>query len=128
MPELKRSIAGIAFKENKILVMKRLPKGDLGGFWEFPGGKLEGDESPEEALKREWMEELEVSITVGERLAESRFRHRDDPFLLLSYRVYPDSEDWTFHEHSEARWVTEEELFEMELADSDKKAAQIIFS
>lgn len=127
MALLKRSIAGIAFKGDKILVMKRLPKGALANRWEFPGGKLEEGESPEEALVREWQEELEVDIKVGDQISESRFKHGDDCFLLLSYRVYPKSENWVFHEHSEARWVTEKELFELDLAESDRRAAEIIF-
>jgi len=125
---MKYSIAGIALKEKgDVLVMKRLPKGVLGGKWEFPGGKLEAGESPSEAMHREWLEELEVDVSIGDLLAETHFAHDGHDFTLYSYRVYPESENWVFHEHSEARWVSKEELFSLDLADSDRIAAEKIF-
>jgi len=126
---VKYSIAGIVQREDgRILVMKRLPKGALAGKWEFPGGKLEEGESPSEAMLREWQEELEVNVVMGELLAETNFSHDGEDFTLYSYRVVPETENWVFHEHSEARWVTVEELFKLDLADSDLTAAKKIFS
>lgn len=126
---MKYSIAGIVQREDrKILVMKRLPKGELGGKWEFPGGKLEEGENPAQAMLREWQEELEVNVLMGELLSETHFSHHGEDFTLYSYRVVPETEDWVFHEHSEARWVSVDELFQLDLADSDLTAAKVIFS
>ncbi|MDA3852550.1 MAG: NUDIX domain-containing protein [Spirochaetaceae bacterium] len=124
---LNQSIAGIVIKEGKILVMKRLPKGIMANKWEFPGGKLEQGETPEEAMKREWLEELEVPVSLGPLLAESNFIHDDKEFLLLSYQVFPENENWVFHEHSECRWLPVDQLQSIDLAESDLIAARIMF-
>ena len=62
---MRRIIAAAIVKENKVLIAKR-KYGTLAGYWEFPGGKIEAGETPQEALKREIMEELDTEITIGE--------------------------------------------------------------
>jgi A/G-specific adenine glycosylase len=57
--------AGIIWKDNRLLITRRPPKGLLGGLWEFPGGKLEPGENLESCLKREIREELGITIEVG---------------------------------------------------------------
>ena len=79
-------------------------------FWEFPGGKIEADESPEEALKREIREELETEIRVGEYLADIEY---DYPEFHLSMKCY-----WAeilkgsliLKEHEAARWLGKDDL------------------
>jgi A/G-specific adenine glycosylase len=70
---------GVVWKEGRVLVARRPPEGLLGGLWEFPGGKLEEGESPEEAIRRELREEMAVEVGVGARIervehAYSHFR------------------------------------------------------
>ena len=67
----KTSIACIAFNDNKVLIAHRNPTGQMGGRWEFPGGKVEDGESEETAVAREFKEEFGVSITVGPKIANT---------------------------------------------------------
>lgn len=67
------------WSEGRLLIARRPPEGLLGGLWEFPGGKLEEGESPEDAIRRELLEEMGVEVEVGERIdrvehAYSHFR------------------------------------------------------
>lgn len=74
-----RVVAGIAVRNGTVLMQKR-PKGKLReGQWEHPGGKVEPGENPEDALRREWMEELGVPIRVAHYLAGK--------YLLLERRI-----------------------------------------
>jgi len=62
--------AGLIFRAGKLLITQRPVEGHLGGLWEFPGGKIERGETPEQGLGRELREELGVDVAVG-RLLES---------------------------------------------------------
>lgn len=82
--------AAICTKEEKVLITKREALSQYGGYWEFPGGKLEPNESPEEALKREMQEELGIAVNV-ERIFDAIHHGRDDQeTLVLFYRC-----EWT---------------------------------
>lgn len=58
-------VGAIIRRENKVLAARRKPEKSAGGLWEFPGGKIEGGETPEEALRRELREELDIEVSVG---------------------------------------------------------------
>ena len=62
----KEVMAAAMFRDGRILIMRRAPFMSWPGSWEFPGGKIEEGETPQEALKREIMEELDTLIEVGE--------------------------------------------------------------
>ena len=63
---MKRIAAAILRRNDKILICRRGPGGSCGYLWEFPGGKVEPGETPQQALVREIMEELDTEIKVGE--------------------------------------------------------------
>ena len=60
--------AGLVFRDGKLLITQRPAGGHLAGLWEFPGGKREPDESFEDCLRRELMEELGIEVEIGEQI------------------------------------------------------------
>ena len=61
-------VAVINNHQGKILIDRRKSEGEMGGLWEFPGGKIEAGETVEECIRREVKEELDIEIAVGDRL------------------------------------------------------------
>ncbi|MFP3089800.1 NUDIX domain-containing protein [Treponema sp. TIM-1] len=114
-------MAGIALEGEKFFIARRLPGGDLGEKWEFPGGKAEAGESDEDALIREYDEEFQVSIKIGEILGTVSFDHRGVTHTLNAYRIYFCGRDFTLKEHSEWRWAGFGEMEKLDFADSDRK-------
>jgi 8-oxo-dGTP diphosphatase len=114
------SVAGIAIKDGLTLVARRLPGGEMGGTWEFPGGKLESGEDDAQALMREFDEEFGIPVKVGERLGKSWFEHSGKQYELTAVRIELEPGTLELREHSETRWVGAEEIKAMELTDSDR--------
>ena len=100
--------------------------GDFKGGWEFPGGKIEEGESPQEALKREIMEELDTEISVGELINTVEY---DYPTFHLSMDCYwceIVKGDLVLKEHEAAKWVTKEQLNSVEWLPADIKLVENI--
>jgi 8-oxo-dGTP diphosphatase len=113
------SVAGIALEGGKVFIARRPPGGDLGEKWEFPGGKVEDGETEEEALIREYREELGVPIRSGPLLGSASFEHQGKTRTLRAYRVYFTSHNFTLAEHSQWDWVSPEILGGPDFAGSD---------
>ena len=97
-------VAAVIRDDNKIFATER-GYGDYKGWWEFPGGKIETGESPEEALVREIKEELDSEINVDEYIGTIEY---DYPEFHLSMRCYWCtllSGDLTLKEAEDARWL-----------------------
>lgn len=107
----------------RYFVAKRLPGGDMGGKWEFPGGKLEAGESCQGALEREYQEEFGLRISVSMLVGEVTFSHDGHDFLLSAFSVVmpEDLRGIKLAEHSEWRWATLDEILALDFADSDRK-------
>ena len=93
--------------------------GDLKGGWEFPGGKIEERETPKEALKREIMEELDTEIKVGKLIDTIEY---DYPTFHLSMDCFwceIVKGELVLKEHEAARWLTREQLGEVEWLPAD---------
>ena len=100
--------------------------GDFKGGWEFPGGKIEEGETPQEALKREIMEELDTEISVGELINTVEY---DYPTFHLSMDCFwceIVKGDLVLKEHEAAKWVTKEQLNSVEWLPSDIKLVENI--
>ena len=102
-------VAAIIRKEDKIFATQR-GSGDWKDWWEFPGGKMEAGETPEEALKREIREELSTEINVDEFLCTVEY---DYPAFHLKMHCYLCSlltEALHLNEHEAAKWLTKDDL------------------
>ncbi|MCX7026892.1 MAG: NUDIX domain-containing protein [Spirochaetes bacterium] len=117
----RRSIAGIALREDRLLVAKRVAGGPIGLRWEFPGGKVERGESDEEALRREFMEEFGIEVAPMRFLGESEFESPSGRRVLAAWTVHiPPEARFDLREHSKLEWLPLAEVEKMDLADSDK--------
>jgi 8-oxo-dGTP diphosphatase len=115
------SVAGIAVEGQKVFIARRKAGGDLGGKWEFPGGKAEAGESGEAALIREFQEEFGVSVTTGPLLGTAAFEHRGTPYDLRAYRIFFPGTELRLAEHEEWRWAAVDELENLDFAASDRR-------
>ncbi|MDR1390382.1 MAG: (deoxy)nucleoside triphosphate pyrophosphohydrolase [Treponema sp.] len=113
------SVAGIAVLDGRIFIAKRREGGSMGGKWEFPGGKVREGESDEEALKREFMEELGVAVKPGAFIAQAEFDHDDTHFTLRAYRIVFESTEFDLCVHTEWRWAAFDDLAKLDFAPSD---------
>jgi 8-oxo-dGTP diphosphatase len=83
--KMKDVTAAIILKDDKVLITRRAPGQNLAGHWEFPGGKIESGETPEECLARELLEELAVQVTVGDKFGESIYDYETGSIRLIAY-------------------------------------------
>ena len=119
-PKLK-VVGGLMFDENgRILSCKRSEKDIWGGWWEFPGGKIEHDENPYQALTREILEELNLQISPSK--IEERLIHDYDDYqveLIILNCGTVSKNKITLLEHDDMRWLSREELLEVKWLPAD---------
>lgn len=111
--KLPHKTIGVAIIKNElgqILIDKRLPKGNFGGYWEFPGGKLEADETIQGCIKREIMEELAIEIEVEKNFVTIEYIYSELKLTLEVYECRHLKGVPQPIECEEIRWVNLEEL------------------
>ena len=114
-------------EKNKIFATAR-GYGELKGGWEFPGGKIEAGETPQEALKREIMEELDTEIKVGDLIDTIEY---DYPTFHLSMDCFwceVVSGELVLKEAEAARWLTKEEFDSVPWLPADQTILDVIRS
>ncbi|MBN2050846.1 MAG: (deoxy)nucleoside triphosphate pyrophosphohydrolase [Spirochaetales bacterium] len=114
------STAGVVERNGTYLLAQRKPGTSIGESWEFPGGKVEPGETPEEALEREYLEEFQVSVKVGRRLCMGTFSNRGTEYTLMAYAVELIDDDFVLTEHQRIRWFRLGDLSSRPLARSDR--------
>ncbi len=93
--------------------------GGLKGGWEFPGGKIEEGETPKEALKREIMEELDTEIKVGKLIDTIEYDYSTFHLSMDCFWCEIVKGELVLKEHEAARWLTREQLGEVEWLPAD---------
>lgn len=91
----------------------------MAGYWEFPGGKVEPGESPEECLYRELKEELCIETKIGLFFGESCYDYGTKEIRLLCYVVEYLSGTFTLNDHDEIRWLQTHQLLDLRWAPAD---------
>lgn len=102
--------AAIIFHEGRVLVTQRPPEARHGGLWEFPGGKLEAGETPEAALRRELLEELDLPVEVDRVFDVVHYRYEWGEVLILAYLCHPEHTRVRNLQVAAHRWLLPEEL------------------
>ena len=101
--------AAVIVKDGRVFATQR-GYGPYKDWWEFPGGKIETGETPEEALRREIREELDTEILVGELLEEVEYDYPEFHLSMKCYMAEVLSGSLVLREHEAARWLPAEEL------------------
>ncbi|MGB3295011.1 MAG: A/G-specific adenine glycosylase [Phormidesmis sp.] len=123
LPHKQIGVAVITDDQGNILIDRRKQEGLLGGLWEFPGGKIEPDETVEECVSREIKEELDIEIEVGSRLITIEHAYTHFKVTLHAFNCKYLSGDPKPLESDEVKWVT---LDEIDQYPFPKANAQII--
>jgi mutator protein MutT len=113
--------AGLVFRHERLLITQRLAGDHLGGLWEFPGGKRRLDETFEECLERELMEELGIEVEVGPLIEEICHQY---PGRLVRLRFHACR--WLRHEPrpiacQALRWVAKSQLVDLQFPAADAR-------
>lgn len=120
-----RVTAAVICRENKVLATQR-GYGDYKDWWEFPGGKIEPGESPEQALKREILEELAAEISVGRKIMTVEYDYPTfhlsmDCFVCTLIRGEPE-----LLEHEAAKWLSRSELDSVPWLPADREVVDTL--
>ena len=102
-------VAAIIRKDDKIFATQR-GYGEWKDWWEFPGGKMEAGETPEEALVREICEELSAEISVDELLCTVEWDYPKFHLMMHCYLCSLLTEALHLNEHEAAKWLAKDEL------------------
>ena len=120
-------VAAIIRKDDLIFATQR-GYGDFKDWWEFPGGKMEAGETPEEALKREIREELSTEINVDEFLCTVEYDYPAFHLTMHCYLCSLLSEALHLNEHEAARWLKLEDLDSVDWLPADLEVVETILS
>ena len=112
--------AAVIIRDGRVLLTRRGEGQHLAGMWEFPGGKLEAGESPEEALVRECQEECGIEVEVTEILEVTHHRYPEKEVLLLFYRCELRAGEVRHLQVADHAWVAPEDLDEYPLPPADE--------
>lgn len=126
MKKIINVVAAAIIKDDKIFCAQRPEGKSLAGYWEFPGGKLEIGESPEEALIREIKEEFDADIEIIDYVNEASYDYDFGTVIMKTFRAKLLSDKLELLEHQDSKWLTSEELNTLEWAPVDIPAVEIL--
>ena len=112
-------VAAVIIREGKVFATQR-GYGQWQGWWEFPGGKIESGERPQEALVREIQEELDAEIEVGGLLETVEWDYPDFHLTMHCFLCSLLSDSFHLNEHEAAAWLTPEVLHSVRWLPADE--------
>lgn len=112
-------VCGIIYHKKKVLLCRRNSQKHMGGFWEFPGGKIEKYEMPKEALKRELAEELEIEIEECEYFDSSIHSYDNFTIRLTAFECKFIESAFKLSVHDMFEWIEVEDLLQKKLVPAD---------
>jgi len=120
-PRRLKVLAAVIKKRGRILIARRKSTDRFGGQWEFPGGKLEAGETPEDCLRREMTEEFGIETRIGRFLGSVRSDLPGFAIELDAYDIIHLAGEFELRDHDEIRWVMPSELAGFELTEPDRR-------
>ena len=112
-------VAAIIKKDNHFLIVKRNRKKHLGLKWEFPGGKVQENETFEDALIREIKEELNIKISLQDKIAEEKYKDEKIDIVLHYFLCTHESGTIELNEHEYLAWVEKKDFAKYDFAEGD---------
>lgn len=116
--QTKNVVAAVILKDGKLFATQR-GYGNYKDWWEFPGGKIEPGETPQEALRREIREELDTIVSVGELLYTVEYDYPEFHLSMQCYLCTIVSGELTLLEHEASRWLSKDELLNVRWLPAD---------
>lgn len=113
--------------DGRYLMARRAPEQHLAEFWEFPGGKQEENETLQECLEREILEELNLIIRATNPVCESIYSYDRGEIKLIAIHAAVLSGELRLSVHDRAEWLTPSEILKLKLAPADIPIAQYLF-
>ena len=117
-------VAAVIVKDNEVFCCKRGPGRDLEGYYEFPGGKIEINETKEEALIREIKEELNIDISIDSYITTIEYDYPSFYLIMHVYRCIIINGDISLNEHTDSIWCNINELKNINFAPADLKVLE----
>lgn len=117
-------VGAVLIRGQMILAAQRSSTMSLAGMWEFPGGKIEPNESPKEALLRELKEELLCTAEIGEHIQTTEYEYEFGIVVLTTYYCSLKGDEPRLTEHSEIRWIHVTKLDQLNWAPADIPAVE----
>ena len=123
LPKHYNVVAAVIAVDGKVLCMQRgvTRYSYTSHLWEFPGGKIEPGETPEQALHRELLEEMELDVEVHELLATVTHDYPDFSITLAAYRCTAPARDLVMREHAASCWLPWSELPSLPWCAADER-------
>ena len=112
-------VAAIIKKNNQYLIVQRNRNKHLALKWEFPGGKVQDNETFTEALSREIKEELNITINMYEKFAEEKYKDEKIDIILHYYLCTLESGTIKLNEHEDLAWVEKKNFDQYDFAEGD---------
>ena len=120
-------VAAVIIDGGRIFATQR-GYGKYKDFWEFPGGKIEENETPEDALRREIREELDTEIAVGELICSVEYDYPEFHLSMKCFRASVIEGGLLLKEHEAARWLVKDDLYSVEWLPADLSVIDLLAS